>query len=95
VKLGRGYVKLRQELPLKASEGEAELDLFEHRGVDKAKGFVVASLVVSTNGFSGRARVDGHLVVVLFAERKVSWITSLEADDIDVSIDGGGLTQQS
>jgi len=34
MKLGGGYVKLRQKLPLKASEGEAELDLFEHCGVD-------------------------------------------------------------
>jgi len=88
MKLGEGYVKLRQKLPLKASEGEAELDLFEHCGVDKAKGFVVASLVASANGFSGRAMTNGHLVVVFFAERKVSWITSLEAEDIDVSIDG-------
>jgi len=95
MKLGGGYVKLRQKLPLKASEGEAELDLFEHCGVDKAKGFVVASLVVSADGFFGRSRANEHLVVVFFAERKVSWITSLEAEDIDVSIDGGGLTQQS
>jgi len=88
MKLGGGYVKLRQKFPLKASEGEAKLDLFVHCGVDKAKGFVVASLVVSANGFSGRARANGHLVVVFFVERKVSCITSLEAEDIDVSIDG-------
>ena len=42
MKLGGGYVKLGQELPLETSEGEAELDLLEHRGIDEAEGFVVA-----------------------------------------------------
>jgi len=93
--MGGGYVKLCQKLPLEASERESELDFLEHCGVDKAEGLAVASLVVSANGFSGRAGANGHLVVVFFAERKVSWITSLEADGVDVGIDGGGLTQQS
>jgi len=94
MKLGGGYVKLSQKLPLEASEGEAELDFLEHRGVDKAKGFTVASPVVSANGFSKRARRNGHLVIVFFAERKVNLITFLEAEDVDVGVNGGGDENQ-
>ena len=93
VKLGGGYVKLGQELPLETSEGEAEFDLLEHRGVDEAEGFVVAPLVVNADGFSGRTRMNSHLVIMLLAERKVSLITFLEAKDVDVGVDRGGLTQ--
>jgi len=95
MKLGGGYVKLSQKLLLEASEGEVELDFLEHRGVDKAKGFAVSSPVISANGFSGRTRTNGHLVVVFFAERMVSLITFLEVEDVDVGVNGGGLTQQS
>ena len=38
MKLGGGYVKLDQEFPLKACEGEPKLDLLEHGGVDEAEG---------------------------------------------------------
>jgi len=95
MKLGGGYVKLSQKLPLEASEGEAEFDFLEHRGVDKAKGLAVTPLAVSANGLSGRTRSNNHFVVVFFAERKVSLITFLEAEDVEVGVNGGGLTQQS
>ena len=42
MELGGGYVKLGQELPLKACEGKPKLDLLEHGGVDEAEGGVVA-----------------------------------------------------
>jgi len=38
--------------------------------------------------------MNRHLVIVFLAERKVSFITFLEAEDIDVGVNGGGLTQQ-
>jgi len=94
MKLSGGYVKLGQELPLETSEGEAELDLLEHRGIDEAEGLAVAPLVVSADGFSERTRMNSHLVIMLLVERKVSLITFLEAKDIDVGVDRGGLTQQ-
>jgi len=95
MKLGGGYVKLGQELPLETSEGEAGLDLLEHRGIDKEEGLAIAPLVVSADGFSGRTRMNRHLVIVFLVERKVSFITFLEAEDVDVGVNGGGLTQQS
>ena len=94
MKLGGGYVKLGQELPLETSEGEVELDLLEHRSIDEAEGFVVAPLVVSTDGFSGRTGMNRHLVIMFLAERKVSLITFLKAKDVDVGVDREGLTQQ-
>jgi len=95
MKLGRGYVQLHQKLPLEASEGKAKLYFFQHGGVDNVEGSAVVSLVVNTNGFPARARTNGHLVVVFLAERKVNEITFLEVEDINISVDGGGLTQQS
>jgi len=46
MKLGGGYVKLGQELPFEMSEGEAELDLLEHHGIDEAEGLAIAPLVL-------------------------------------------------
>ena len=92
MKLGGGYVKLSQKLPLEASEGEAEFDFLEHRGVDEAKRLAVTPLAVSANGFSGRTRSNNHFVIVFFAERKVSLISFLEAEDVEVGVNGGGLT---
>jgi len=94
MKLGEGYVKLSQELPFETSEGEAELDLLDYRGIDEAEGLAIASLVFSADGFSGRTRMDRHLVIAFLAERKVNFITFLEAEDVDVDVNGGGLTQQ-
>jgi len=56
MKLGGGYVELGQELPLEASEGEAELNLLEHGGIDEAEGFTIAPLVVGADGFSRGTR---------------------------------------
>jgi len=95
IKLGGGYVKLGQELRLETSEGEAELDLLEHRGIDEAEGFAIAPLVVSADGFSRGRRINIHLVIMLLAKGKVSLITFLEAKDVDVGVDGRVLTQQS
>jgi len=94
VKLGGGYVKLGQELPLEAGEGKSELDLLEHCGVDEAEGAAVAPQVISVNGLAGRARTHRHLVIVLFVEREMILITFLEAEDVAVGVDGGILTQQ-
>jgi len=78
MKLGGGYVKLAQELPLKACERKLELDLLEHHGVNEAKGGVVAPLIISANRLSGRTRTHRYLVNVFFAEREVILVTFLE-----------------
>jgi len=95
MKLGGGYVKLSQKLPLEAGERESELDFLEHRGVNEAKWVAVAPLVISTNRLSGRTRTHRYLVIVFFAERKVSLVTFLEAEDVVVGVNGGSLTHQS
>jgi len=95
MKLGGGYVELGQKLPLEASKGEAELDFLEHGGIDEAEGFAIAPLVVDADGFSRGTRMNGHLVIMLLAKGKVSLITFLEAKDVDVGVDGRGLTQES
>jgi len=61
MKLGGGYVKFGQELPLEAGEGESELDFLEHCGVDEAEGVVVAPLVISANQLSRRTRMHSYL----------------------------------
>ena len=88
-------VELGQELPLEASEGEAELDLLEHGGIDEAEGFTIAPLVVDADGFCKGTRMNDHLVIMLLAKGKMSFITFLETKDVNVSVDGRGLTQQS
>ena len=95
MKLGEGYVKLGQELPLKAGERKSELDLLERRGVNEAKGDAVTPLIISANRLSGRTRTHRYLVIVFFAEREVILVTFLEAEDVAVGVDGGSLTQQS
>ena len=59
------------------------------------KGFAIAPLVVGADGLSGGTRMNYHLVIMFLAERKVSLITFLEVKDVDVGVDGRGLTQQS
>jgi len=95
MKLGGGYVKLGQELPLKAGERKSELDLLERRGVNEAKGGAVAPLIISANRLSGRTMTHIYLVIVFFAGREVILVTFLEAEDVAVGVDGGSLTQQS
>jgi len=94
MKLGGGYVKLGQELPLKAGERKSELDLLEHCGVNEAEGVAVAPQVISANRLAGRTRTHRYLVIVLFAEGEVILITFLEVEDVAVGVDGGCLTQQ-
>ncbi len=88
MKLGGGYIKLGQEFPLKACEGEPKLDLLEHGGVDEAEWGVVAPLIVGADGLTGRTRTHGHFFIMLFAEREVFLITLLEAKDVKVGVDG-------
>jgi len=88
MELGGGYVKLSQELPLKACEGKPKLDLLEHGGVDEAKGGVVASLIVGADGLIGRTRTHEHFVIMLFAKGEVFLITFLEAKDVAIGVDG-------
>jgi len=89
MKLGRGYVKLGQELPLEAGEWESELDFLEHCGVDEAEGAVVAPLVIGANRLSRRTRIHSYLVIVFLAERKVtSLVTFLKVEDVAVGVDG-------
>ena len=95
MKLGGGYVELSQELPLEASEGQAELDLLEHGSIDEAEGLAIAPLVVGADGLPRGTRTNGHLVIMLLAKRKMNFITFLEAKDVNVGVDGRGLTQQS
>jgi len=88
MELGGGYVKLGQELPLKACEGKPKLDLLEHGGVNEAEGGIVAPLIVGADGHTGRTRTHGHFVIVLFAEREVLLITFLEPKDVAIGVDG-------
>jgi len=88
MKLGGGYVKFGQELPLEAGEGESELDFLEHCGVDEAGGVVVAPLVIDANRLSRWTRMHRYLVIVFLAEGKVSLVTFLKAKDITVGVDG-------
>jgi len=88
MKLGGGYVKFSQELPLEAGEGESELDFLEHRCIDEAEGAAVVTLVISADGLARGARMYRYFVIVLFAERKVSWVTFLETKDIAIRVDG-------
>jgi len=88
MKLGGGYVKLGQELPLEAGEGESKLDFLEHCGIDEAEGEAVTPLVIGANRLSRRTRMHRNLIIVLLAERKVSWVTFLKAEDIAVGVDG-------
>jgi len=88
MELGGGYVKLGQELPLKACLGKSKLDLLEHGGVKEAEGGVVAPLIVGADGLTGRTRTHGYFVIVLFAEREVLLITFLEPKDVAIGVDG-------
>jgi len=94
MKLGGGYIKLGQELPLEAGEGESEFDFLEHCSVNEAEGTAVTPLVIGANRLSRRTRMHGYLVIVFLAERKVSLVTFLKAEDVAVSVDGRSLTQQ-
>jgi len=94
MKLGGGYVKLGQELPLEAGEGESKLDLLEHCGLNEAERGVVTPLIISADRLAGRTRTHRYFVIVLFAEKEVILITFLEAEDVAVGVDGGSLTQQ-
>ena len=82
MKLGGGYVKLGQELPLKAGERKSELDLLERRGVNEAKRGAIAPLIISANRLSGRTRTHRYLVIMFFAEREVILVTFPEAEDV-------------
>jgi len=88
MKLGGAYVKFGQEFPLEAGEGESELDFLEHCGVDEAEGAAVAPLVISTDRLSRMTRMHRYLVIVFLAERKVSLVTFLKAEDVAVGVDG-------
>jgi len=94
MELGGSYVELGQELSLKTREGKPEFDLLEHGDVHEAEGSVVAPLVISADWLTGRTRLHHHFVVMLFAEREVFLVTLLEAEDVKVGVDRGGLTQQ-
>jgi len=88
MKLGGGYVEFSEELPLEAGEGESELDFLEHRCVDEAEGVAVVTLVISADGLTRGTRMHIYLVIVFFAERKVSLVTFLETEDITIRVDG-------
>jgi len=94
VQLGGGNVKLSQQLPLIASKGESELDLFEYSCVDEAKGVAVVPFIVSADRFSRKARANGHLVIMFLTKGKVGLVSSLQTKDICFSVNRGGLTQQ-
>jgi len=94
VQLGGGDVKLSQKLPLKASEGESELNLLEYGCVDEAKGVTVVPFIVSSDWFPKKTRVNGHLVIMFLTKGKVGLVSSLQTENICCSVDRGGLTQQ-
>ena len=94
MKLGGGYIKLGQKLPLEAGERKSELDFFEHHGINEAEGVAITPLVISTNRLPGWTRTHRHLVIVFFAGGKVSLVTFLEAEDVAVGVNGESLAQQ-
>jgi len=94
VQLGGGDVKFSQKLPLKASEGESELDLLENSCVDEAKGVTVVPFIVSTDRFPRKTRANDHLVIMFLVKGKVGLVSSLQTKNFCFSVNRGGLTQQ-
>ena len=94
LQLGGGDVKLSQKLPLKASEGESELDLLEYGCVDEAKGVTVVPFIISADRFPRKTRANGHLVIMFLTKGNVGLVSSLQTENICFSVDRGGLTQQ-
>ena len=91
MQLSRGNIKLGQDLPLKASEREPELNL-EYGCIDEAGRVVVFAIIVSTDRFPRKTRTNGHLVVMLLMKGKVGLITHTMNNGL--SIDRGSLIQQ-
>jgi len=94
MELGGSNVELGQELPLKTRKGKPEFDLLKHGGVDEAEGGVVAPLVISADWLTGKTRPHNHFIIMLFTEGEVCLVTPLEANNVKVGVDGGGLTKQ-
>jgi len=95
MELGGSYVELGQELPPKTRKGKPEFDLLEYGGVDEAEGGTVAPLVTGADWLTGRTRPHNHFIIMLFTEGEVCLVTPLEANNVKVRVDGGGLAQQA
>jgi len=89
MQLGRGNVKLGQELPLKASKGEPELNLLEHGCIDEAERVAIVAIVISTDRFPWRTRTNNNLVVMLLMEGEVGLIS--QAKNIGLRVNQGSL----
>ena len=94
MELGGSNVELGQELPLKTRKGNPKFDLLKRGGVDEAEGGAVTPLIISANWLTGRTRPHNHFIIMLFAEGEVCLVTPLEANNVKVGVDGGGLAQQ-
>jgi len=93
MQLGRGNIKLGQELPLKASKGEPKLNLLKHGCIDKAERVAIVAIIISTNRFPGRTRTNNNLVVMLLMECEVGLIS--QAKNNGLRVNQGSLVQQS
>ena len=92
MELSRGNIKLGQELPLKASKREPELNLLKYGCIDEAGGVAVVAVIISTDRFPRKTRTDGHFVIMLLMKGKMGLISEME--NIGLSVDRGSLIQQ-
>ena len=68
MKLGGGYVNLREQLPLEGREGEAKTDALKYRLIEEEEGFSPIGLVVHANWLPRGAMTDGDVRIVGSAE---------------------------
>jgi len=92
MQLSRGNIKLGQELSLKASEREPELNLLKYGYIDEAGRVAIVAIIVSADRFPRKTRANGHLVVIFLMKGKVGFIS--QTMNISLSIDRGSLVQQ-
>jgi len=92
MQLSRGNIKLGQELTLKASEREPELNLLKYGCIDEAGRVTVIAIIVSIDRFPRKTRANGHLVVIFLVKGKMGLIS--QTMNISLSIDRGSLVQQ-
>ena len=66
--MGRGYIDLREQLPLEGREGKAQADAFEYRLVKEEEGFSPIGPVVHANWLPRGAMTNGDIGIMGFAE---------------------------
>ena len=66
--MGRGYIDLREQLPLEGREGKAQADTFEYCLVKEEEGFSPVGPIVHTNWLPRGAMTNGDVGIMGFAE---------------------------